>query len=507
MDILVAPIVFPFLLAGFCLLFRDSLKIQRWIAGFGTHGMLVLAFYLLMMVRRDGIAVLRVGDWPQTFGIVFTLDLLGAIMLCLAAITHTTTWWYIVSGATRNPRETAMLHPMFLLLAAGVNWAFSTGDLFNLFVSFEIILICSYVLLSHGCEKNQVRESVKFVALNIIASTFFLVGAGLTYAMFGSLNMADLAVRIQQTENVTGAVTIGTLFLIVFGIKAALFPMFYWLPNAYPRAPLGVLPYFAGILTKVGVYCLYRSFTLIFRIEMADWFQPLFLVIAAGTMLIGVLCAMSQWSFRRILSFHIISQIGYMIFGLGIFTPLALAGGVFYIIHHIIVKASLFMIGGCVKVNEGTDELKRVHGVIHGYPFLSILFVLAAFSLAGVPPLSGFYGKYALALEGIVEGHYFYVAISILTSLFTLYSMVKIWQYAFWGEMPTELKIDKIPHNDRIIAATAGLVAVSVIVALASGWVMNLAIETSNQLLDQSQYIHAVMGDRGVEALQLAANE
>lgn len=503
-NILLLPILGPILAGLVCVLCKDSLRVQRLLSGVVSLGMPVLGLYLLLLVREHGVLVLRLGSWPDYFGIVLALDQLGAIMILFAGCTQAATWGFFAAGGMAEKNERFLLHPLFLLLCGGVNWAFTTGDLFNLFVSFEIILLASYVLIAHGNGKAQIREAVKFVVLNIIASTFFLATVGFAYGLFGTLNMADLAVRVAQAGSPPAATVLGTMFLIVFGIKAAVFPLFFWLPDAYPKAPPGVVAYFSGILTKVGVYCLYRIFPLVFPDPEAflNWFQPVLLIIAGTTMFVGVMGAYSQMTFKRILSFHIISQIGYMIFGLGIFTTFGLAFGIFYIFHNMVVKSSLLMVADCVQVNEGTEELKKVGGLLHAYPGLAIVFLFAALSLAGVPPLSGFYGKFGFIMEGFREGHFVTVTVAIVTGLFTLASMVKIWRYAFWGEAaPRRIAA---PVNVGIIAATAGLVLVSIVIAVASGWLMVVVVDAAEELLLREPYIQAVMGDRGVEALRAA---
>ncbi|MEQ8821271.1 MAG: proton-conducting transporter membrane subunit [Sumerlaeia bacterium] len=503
-NVLILPILIPFIAAGLCLAFRNSLLWQRVFAGAAAHGLLLVTIHLLFSVRADGLLVLRVGEWPLTYGIVLVGDLMSCLLMVASALTQVAVFWYIVTGAAKADRERALFHPLFLLMTAGVNWAFITGDLFNLFVSFELMLISSYVLVTHGGGTAQLREGFKYLVLNVVAGTLFLIGAGFTYGVFGTLNMADLAIKIQSYENTGVVVALGSVFLLVFGFKAALFPIFFWLPDTYPRIPGGVLPYFAGVLTKVGVYCLYRTFTLMFRIEIDDWFQPVLLAIAGSTMIIGVLGALCQWTFRSILSFHIISQIGYMVFGLALFTELGIAAGIFYIFHQILVKSALFMIGGAVRVNEGSDNLKRVTGLVEAYPWLAIAFLFAAFSLGGIPPLSGFYGKYALVVEGLNQGFVFYVAISLVTSLCTTYCMIKIWKYAFWGERiagPEPLK----HKNHGVIVATWGLVLMTVLVAVFSRQIMIVSTEASKQIFDQRVYIEAVLGERGVLAFEEAS--
>jgi multicomponent Na+:H+ antiporter subunit D len=498
MNAIAFLIVLPLASAALCMLTRRSLARQLWISGIATHALLAMAVAMLMQTHRGDIFVTRIGGWPGTFGIIWTVDVLSAIMLTLSAILQTITWWFVRGGAMGRLQQTRHFHPLFLLLCCGVNWAFCTADLFNLFVSFELILLASYALLAHNNEGHVIRESIKFLVLNALSGTFFLAAAGLMYGAFGTLNLADLAVCARRTTQPGLLMALGTLLLAVFSIKAALFPLFFWLPDAYPKAPVAVLPYFAGMLTKVGVYCLYRIFPLIFSPQMEQWFQPLFLAIAGGTMLIGVLAALSQWTIRRVLSFHIISQIGYMIFGLGLYTPLGLAGGIFYIIHHIVVKSSLFLVAGYVVLWIGTDRLKNLGGLMNRRPAVALCFMLVAFSLAGLPPLSGFYGKYALVLVGLDEGRFFYTAISILTSLLTLASMVKIWNYTFVGKpgpAVREAEAAGAPSPGPVVfASLAALVAVSLAIAAGSGWIMELSQQAATQLLNPDWYISAVTG-------------
>ncbi len=484
------------------LFFVRSLPAQRWIAGITTHAMVLGSLYLLSTVLGEGTAALRVGDWPMAIGIVFVADSFAALLVLFASIVHACTFWFMVTGSSTDDEERMFLHPLFLLLGSGVNWAFLTGDLFNLFVSFEMLLLCSYGLLVHGGQMPQLREGIKFVVLNLIASTFFLAAAGLVYGFFGTLNMAELAVRLSNLPGSSAALVMGTLLLLVFASKSAVFPLYFWLPDAYPKAPISILPYFGGILTKVGVYCLFRTFTLMFTDHWQQWFSPLLLAIGAATMFLGVMGAVGQWTIRRILSVHIISQIGYMIFALGLMTPLALAAGIFYIFHNMIVKSALLMIGGLVHQEEGTDGLKYVKGLLHRRPAIAFLFALAAFSLAGIPPLSGFYGKFALVLETIKQSNGFYLAIIIVTGMFTLFSMTKIWSYVFWGKEENETKTSN--QKPALVASTALLVILSLVLGLGSGVVFPLAERAANDALNQEQYVFAVLGQAGVDALNPA---
>ena len=492
MNALAVPIILPLISACVCLLARRRLILQRWVAGVTAHALLALTLYLGWVVRDGDVAVLRVGGWPGTYGIVLALDSFGAIMLVLASLVHTATWWHVAGGGMRPAAELRHFHPLFLLLSAGVNWAFVTGDLFNLFVGFELILMATYVLLIQTGHPGALREGVKFVVLNILAGALFLMAAGIVYGLYGTLNYADLALKTAHSQQPMLAVAAGTLLFIVFAIKAGLFPFFFWLPDAYPQAPPAVTPYFSGILTKVGVYCLYRSHTLFFRTGLEEWFQPLLLGIGGATMIIGVLGALSRSSFRSILSFHIISQIGYMIFGLGLFTQAGLAGGIIFIIHNVLAKSSLLMIAACVILQFGTDSLGRLGGLLTKTPVLAGLFLFAAFSLAGLPPLSGFYGKYMLVVEGVSHAHYAVVAISLVTSLLTLASMVKIWCYAFLGGDDTDRPTPFC--RPLALAAAGGLVFMVAAVMVLSGPLIRMAHQASATLMNPEIYIHAVRG-------------
>lgn len=506
-HLMLLPVLIPLLASAVCMLFRGNLAIQRIISGIVAVALPLIGLWLTMYVRENGAVAVQLGQWPGAFGIVFTVDLFSALMIFLSGVVQLGSWLFLVCGSMKREHEGFLVHPLFLLLVCGVNWAFSTSDLFNMFVSFEIILLATFALQAYGNESSQIRETVKFVVLNFIASLMFLASAGFAYGLYGTLNMAELAVKIAESGMPPQAVVLGMMFLIVFGMKAAIFPLFFWLPDAYPKAPRGIIGYFSGILTKVGVYCLYRVFTIMFPdpTAMENWFQPLLLAIGGITMVVGVLGALSQDTIRRILCFHIVSQIGYMIFGLGIFTPLGVAAGMFALIHNGVVKSSLFLIGDAVEMNEGTQKLKKLGGLMTVYPSLALLFVLAAFSLAGIPPLSGFYGKMGLAMEGMIQGHFITVTLSLVTSVLTLSCMVKIWRYTFWGERKKDGAT--APVHLPSIRAASGLVIASILVAIFSGWVMNLCFEASTLMFERTDYISAVLGDRGVVALETAIAE
>lgn len=495
MNLLAAPIVIPLVLATLALLGLHARRWQQALAVGGTALLTVLSLRLLLRVRAEGALAIQIGNWPAPFGITLVTDLLGAIMVVLASITGLAIALYSV-GAREAARERFGYYPLLLILLMGVNGAFLTGDAFNLYVCFEIMLMASFVLLALGGEKPQIEGGVKYVALNFFSSALFLAAAGLLYGAIGTLNMADLAVKIAATEDRGLLTAIALLFLAAFGIKAAIFPLFFWLPASYHTPPPAVSALFAGLLTKVGVYALLRFFTLIFPLE-PGFTQPLVLWLAALTMITGVLGAAAQHDFRRILSFHIVSQIGYMIMGLGLFTPLAIAGSVFYIMHHIIVKTNLFLVSGVVHYLRGTGELKDLGGFYRARPYLAILFLIPAMSLAGIPPLSGFFAKLTLIVAGLREGAWAIVAAALAVSLLTLYSMTKIWGEVFWKADPNP-GADAPLESGRYRALVLPIVllaAITVAIGFAAGPMFDLALAAAAQLADPSTYIRAVLGN------------
>jgi multicomponent Na+:H+ antiporter subunit D len=382
----------------------------------------------------------------------------------------------------------------------GVSGAFLTGDMFNLYVWFEVMLIASFVLLALGGERPQIEGAIKYVTINLLSSALFLAAVGILYGLTGTLNMAQLAQQLVALDQPGLVTTLALLFLVAFGIKAAIFPLFFWLPASYHTPPIAVSAIFAGLLTKVGVYALIRVFTLMF-VQNVSYSHTLILILAGLTMVTGVLGAAAQMDFRRVLSFHIVSQIGYMLMGLALFSPLALAGSIFYIIHHIIVKTNLFLIGGVVHRLRGTHWLPQLGGLYRTYPGVAMLFLVPALSLAGIPPLSGFWAKFILIRAGLELEQYAIVVTALTVGLLTLFSMTKIWNEAFWKEPPDreqEMNNDKTsqPGNSSlrlVLLPIIILATLTVSLGVITEPIFNLATQTAEQLLNPTDYIQAVL--------------
>ena len=490
--LLVLPILVPLTGAAASMLAWRSRAAQRAIAVVSSALLLAAAIVLLITVRRDGIIVTELGSWPAPYGIVLVADLLSVLMVLISAIIWVATVVYSLT-AMESRHERFGYYPLTSLLMMGVCGAFMTGDIFNLYVWFEVMLISSFVLMVLGGEKAQMESGIKYVTINLVSSAFFLTGVGLLYAVTGALNMADIASALPRVTQPGVVSAISLIFFVAFGIKAAVFPLFFWLPASYHTPPAAVSAIFAGLLTKVGVYALIRVFTLLF-VQNPEFTHNLILAVAGATMITGVLGAVAQNEFRRILSFHIISQIGYMIMGLGIFTRLALAASIFYVLHHIVVKANLFFVSGVVYRIRGTYDLKRLGGMQKLSPLLAVLFLIPAMSLAGIPPLSGFFAKLGLLRAGLAAGEYLIVAAAVATGFFTLFSMTKIWNEAFWKPAPEDyLEHDWRTAAHRMMVPIAALAILTVVIGLGSGWLFRVSLDASDQILDRATYIRAVL--------------
>ena len=497
-TLLVLPISIPFVFAIASIINWGNRQLHRLLALAGALAMLGVAVVLLWQVETNGILSTHIGNWPPPFSIILVADLLSAIMVLLTAIIGLAVIVYSLASMD-DEREHFGYYPLIMIFLMGMDGAFLTGDLFNLYVWFEIMLIASFALLTLGGERAQLEGGIKYFALNLLISAFFLTGVGFLYSITGALNMADLARKLAGMQG-NGLVTVVAIFfLMAFGIKAAVYPMFFWLPASYHTAPVAVSAIFAGLLTKVGVYAMIRVFTLLF-VQQTSYTHELLLLIAGFTMFTGVLGAVAKNEFRRILAFHSISQIGYMIMGLGLFTPLGLAGAIFFMIHHSIVKGNLFLISGVVKRISGSYDLYQLGGLYRSRTFLAILFFIPAFSLAGLPPLSGFWAKFTLVRAALEKNQYAIAGVALLVSLLTALSMTKIWAAAFWKPQPEAtppLATLSVVDRRAYYLPVIGLVLLTVLVGLVAEPVIRLTLEAANQLYDPQIYIRAVLGGSG----------
>jgi len=497
------PLLVPLLSAVLATLVSQRRVIARSIALVAVLFNLGYSIWLLFAVGATGRMVTQADNFAAPFGISVVADGLSAIMLTLTSMMMLMTVLY--SFSTVSPyRERYYYYPLLLLLLFGCSGAFLTGDLFNLYVWFEVLLVASFGLMTLGGERGQLEGGLKYVVLNLLGSTSFLIGAGLLYGVAGTLNMAHLAERLGSLQQPGIVTAVAGFFLFAYGSKAGLVPLFFWLPSSYHTPSIAVSALFGGLLSKVGIYALYRVFGTVFQSELGR-LAPLILAVAGVTMVVGVIGAMDQVTVRRILAFHIVSQVGYMAMGLGLVGVAGLTAGILFMAHNIVVKTALFLIGGAAEHLTGTGELKQMGGMARREPFLAALWLLASFSLAGMPPLSGFFGKLGLIQAGLDQGQWLIVGVAALVSLFTLFSMLKIWNEVFWKKAYVD-QMAMPRASALLIAPSALLVALSIAIGFGASPVLNYSRYSAEQVFNTQSLVQDVCGPAGCNAVTSAAN-
>lgn len=437
-NLLALPVLIPLFGAAGTLVLGRRPRAQRVVSVVLLSVAVAISAWLVYLTSVHDTLVLWIGDWPRPLGIALVADRLSTLMLLVSAvITLAVLVFSFSSDRTELARRppVSIFHPTFLVLNAGVSDAFLAGDLFNLFVGFEMLLFASYVLITLGGTGERIRAGSTYVVVNLFSSLLFLIALAVAYAATGTVNLAQLSVRIADLPADLQTL-LQYLLLIVFGIKAAVFPLSAWLADSYPTAPAPVTAVFAGLLTKVGVYAILRTQTLLFP----DHHLTALLSIAGLlTMIVGILGAVAQNEIKRMLSLTLVSHIGYMIFGISLASHAGLAGAIFYIVHHIVIQTTLFLVTGLIEERGGSTSLNELGGLAATVPVIGVLFFIPAMNLSGIPPLSGFVAKVALLRGGVEDGSwlsYVLVAGGVLTSLLTLYAMAKVWNRAFWREPP-----------------------------------------------------------------------
>ncbi|PRI11821.1 Na+/H+ antiporter subunit D [Leucobacter massiliensis] len=409
-------------------------KLQQGITLVALGAVLALSGALMWIVDQQGVLIMEVGGWAAPFGIALVVDRVSALMLAVSSVVLLGVFVFSIGqGLADGDEETpvSIYYPTYLVLGAGVFNAFIAGDLFNLYVGFEILLVASYVLITLGGTAQRIRAGVTYVIVSLVSSVLFLATIGLIYGATGTVNMAQLTVRIAELPSEV-QLLLNLALLIAFGIKAAVFPLSFWLPDSYPTAPAPVTAVFAGLLTKVGVYAIIRSQTLLFPDSSVD---GLLLVVAGLTLVVGILGAVSQLDIKRLLSFTLVSHIGYMIFGIGMANAAGFAATIYYIAHHIIVQTTLFLAVGLLERQGGTTSLQGLGGMLRASPVIAVLFFIPMLNLGGIPPFSGFIGKvglFTVAAELATPGAYWLIGVGALVSLLTLYALARAWVLAFW---------------------------------------------------------------------------
>jgi len=531
-QLVLAPVILPLLGAGLCLAFGRFAALQRLISIITLSLCVAAAGVLVYRADAYGAQTFNIGGWPAELGISLIADRFSSLMLVVSTIVTLVVLLYSIGqGIVEFGRDTplSVFYPTFLVLSAGVSNAFLSADLFNLFVGFELLLASSYVLITLGGTNARVRSGTIYIIVSLISSVLFLVAIAAVYAATGTVNLAQLASRLGDLP--TGVSTLLQLLLLVtFAIKAAVFPLYAWLPDSYPTAPAPVTAVFAGLLTKVGIYAILRTQALLFPGENL---RTLLLWTAILTMVIGILGAVAQSDIKRVLSFTLVSHIGFMLFGIALASEEGFTGAIFYIAHHITVQTTLFLVAGLVEYRAGTTNLDQIGGLARLAPILSIMFFVPAMNLAGIPPFSGFLGKLALVQAGVSDHEWLAmtaVVASIATSLLTLYAIAKIWNRAFWQPADENEPASDAVGSDwtplggslhgasgvatstqrttnwqeledderlpvRMAMPTLTLALVTVALTVFAGPLMSYSERASDELLERTPYIEAVLGE------------
>lgn len=495
---LILPILSQMMTSILLLLFWQKVRLQKVISILGSTISLFLAINLVVKTIHYDYLVMHSGNWKPPFGITFVSDSLSATLVLLTTIVGFAVSIFSSAGVSINRLQFGY-YPILHFLLMGLTGAFLTGDLFNLYVWFEIVIISSFVLMTLGGRKLQMESAIKYVTMNMLASIIFLTAIGLTYGLTGGLNMADIAESIKHVENKGLVDVIALLFFVGFGIKAAVFPLYFWLPSSYHTPPSAIAAIFGGLLTKMGIYAIIRMFTLIFEIN--SFISWTFIGVALATMITGALGTINKKNIRRVFSYLIVCHIGFLIAGLGIGTELAITGVIMYLIHDIIIKSNLFLVSGVINKIRGSSDMSRLGGLYKDYPKLSLLFAIVLFSLAGIPPLSGFWPKLPLISEAIKTQHYAVVAGIIFASFVTLFVLARIWAEVFWknSPKPTSEETDgfgsmKFSHKFMIIAPIVMLTSISLFIGFGAEMITILSERISFELMHPNAYIEAVLG-------------
>ena len=484
------PIILPFFFGITLLFFKEKVRFQRIFTAFGLIVSFVASLILLFKVYKDGVQTLTLGSWPAPFGIAIVSDMLSALLVTTSIAI---TFFVVIYSfkAIGEERERFFYYPSVLFMLVGVNGAFTTGDIFNMFVFFEVLLIASYVLIVLGGEKKQLRESIKYILVNVISSALFVVAIALLYSVIGTVNMADISAKVTEVGQPGIITVIAVLFLLVFGIKGAIFPLYFWLPGSYAAPPMPVLALFGALLTKVGLYAIIRTFTLFFTHDTA-FTNELLLVLSLITIVAGCIGALAYFDVKHIMIYNIVIAVGVILFGIAQMNESGITGAVFYLIHDMIIKGALFILIGIIITLTGTSNLRKMGGLMKTHAPLGWMYLIAAFGLAGIPPLSGFTGK-LLIVKGAFEADNVFGAIVVLgSSLIVLLSVIRIFIYAFWGEQVELPKTNRTSIRHMMIPAVT-LVMISIAYGVGTELLVPYMTNASEVLLNPSIYIDAVL--------------
>lgn len=488
-NLIAFPMVLPLLIGVLLVFFRKNLPLQRWVTVIMLLGNSVISLIILQQIQIDGILRIDFSGWLPPFGILFVADSFAMLLVLTANIVSLVCVLYAIPTIGKR-REQLYFYVFVCFLIAGVNGSFLTGDLFNLFVTFEVMLLASYALITLGGTKVQLKESIKYIAINVVSSSFFLIGIAYLYGTLGTLNMAHLSERIAEVGQTPILTVISILFLLVFSIKSGLL-LFQWLPGSYSTPPTAIAALFGALLTKVGIYALFRTFTLLFYHEQQIT-HTIIGIMAGITLIAGCLGAIAYSNIRQIVTYNLIITVGFVLVGLALMNETAMEGATFYLVHDMIGKSLLFLLAGTVIHLTKTERLDEMSGLIRNYPSLGWMFFIVVLSLTGIPPLSGFLGKMLLGQAAIATGSYVLLFVSFLSGMVILYSLLRIFMSCFWGETIISEE-EETPLGKGLIFPSAILVVLTFALGLGAEAIAPFIQDAAATLMDPQIYIDAIL--------------
>ncbi|MEA2118270.1 monovalent cation/H+ antiporter subunit D [Halovibrio sp. HP20-50] len=497
-HLIVFPIVIP-LVAGILLLYQRQglVRYKRAVSVTASVLLLLATISLLGQAASGDISYYAMGDWQAPFGIVLVLDRLSALMLLLTAVLAVGA---VVFACAGDDEKGSNFHGLFQWQLLGINGAFLTGDLFNLFVFFEVLLLASYALLLHGGGKARIQASVHYVVLNLAGSSLFLIAVGILYGATGTLNMADMANRVAELPaEREGLVTAGALMLlVVFGLKAAILPLYFWLPKAYASAPAPVAALFA-IMTKVGIYAILRVYSLIFGdsaggLEALE--QPWVWWLSLGTLAAAGVGVMAARDLRLLVAYLVLVSVGTLLAGIGLRSPQAVSALLYYLIHTTLVTGGLFLLAEMIGLQRGKAGTRLVKGrpMVQGAG-LAVLFFVGAIAVAGIPPFSGAFGKALMMNAAEGTQRLWLWPLLLLTSLASLIALSRAGSTLFWRSHRGN--VSGTPLSRRQWFGALWLLSAAPLLVVFAGPVSSYTQATAEQLTNPQVLIRTLLPDAG----------
>ena len=483
----VIPIFIPLLFAAITVLFRKRIAMQRLLTTLATLLVLAFSIFNIYMVNKHQILILEMGNWASPFGITLTLDGLNSVLVTTSSVVFLATLLYSFKTIDKV-RELSFFYPGFLLIMVGINGAFTTGDIFNLFVFYEILLMSSYLLLLVGINKEQLKSSISYVLMNVFAGSLFVISIGYLYTIVGSLNMAYISQTISSMSDRRGLYLVGAVMIFVFCMKGALFPLFTWMNRSYAAPPIAISIIFGALLTKVGLYSIIRTYGLFYY--ESNFIKSYILILGAVSIIAGCIGSIYQKDLKQIVIFNIVISLGVMVCGTATLNTFGVKGALLYAVNDILLKAALFIVVGLIIYVSGVKYLQKC-GLINKYSLLGWTYFIIVLSLAGVPPFSGFYGK-ALIIKGLVTNNNTFIAILVaLSGLVVFYSLIRIFLNVFYDNINKSLILKPLPKGVQI--PLIAIVAIALIIGVSSNLLDGFFDKGIQMVLNPQHYIDLVL--------------